>query len=60
MKDPKNPAQSEKQSGSYAGRPDQGLTRNTGAGAGGATEFGGGNKNHPARVKGKPGAGQKM
>lgn len=56
----KNPAKSEKHSGSYAGRPDQDITRNTGAGAGGATEFGGGNKNHPARVKGKPGAGTKM
>ena len=54
---PTNPAKSEKvkSSTSYTGRPDQQITRNTGAGAGGATEWGGGNKNHPSRVKGKPG-----
>jgi len=55
--DPANSAKSEqvKSKPSYAGRPDQQITRNTGAGAGGATEWGGGNKNHPSRVKGKPG-----
>jgi hypothetical protein len=38
----------------YAGRPDQDVTRNTGAGAGGATEYGGGNKNHPSRINSRP------
>jgi hypothetical protein len=38
----------------YAGRADQDVTKNTGTGAGGATEYGGGNKNHPSRIAGKP------
>ena len=49
-----NPAKSEHPQESYAGRPDQGLTKNLGTGAGGATEWGGGSKNHPAK-KIKPG-----
>jgi hypothetical protein len=49
-----NPAHSLKQRGSYAGRPDQDIKHTTGAGAGGATEWGGGNKNHPSRIAGKP------
>ena len=49
-----NPAHSLKQRGSYAGRPDQDIKRTTGPGAGGATEWGGGNKNHPSRIAGKP------
>ncbi len=40
---------------SYAGRPDQDVTENTGAGAGGATEWaGGGTNRHPSRVQGRP------
>jgi hypothetical protein len=50
-----NPAKSEQQKDSYTGRSDQDVTKNTGTGAGGATEYGGGNKNHPSRVSGKPG-----
>jgi hypothetical protein len=49
-----NPAHNLKQKDSYAGRPDQGVKRTTGPGAGGATEWGGGNKNHPSRIAGKP------
>jgi hypothetical protein len=49
-----NPAHNLKQKGSYAGRPDQGVKQTTGPGAGGATEWGGGNKNHPSRIAGKP------
>jgi hypothetical protein len=51
-----NPALSEEPKDAYAGRADQDVTRNTGTGAGGATEYGGGNKNHPSRVSGKPGS----
>ena len=54
-----NPAVSEQEKDSYAGRPDQDVTANTGAGAGGATEFGGGNKNHPSRIASSTQAGQK-
>ena len=54
-----NPAFSEQEKDSYAGRPDQDVTANTGAGAGGATEFGGGNKNHPSRIASSTQAGQK-
>ena len=39
---------------SFAGRPDQDVKHTLGPGAGGATEWGGGNKNHPSRIKGKP------
>jgi hypothetical protein len=39
---------------SHAGRADQDVTENTGTGAGGATEYGGGNKYHPSRIAGKP------
>jgi len=49
-----NPAHNLKQKGSYAGRPDQDVKQTTGPGAGGATEWGGGNKNHPSRIAGKP------
>jgi hypothetical protein len=53
--DATNPGKSEHPKDAYTGRPDQGLTRNLGPGAGGATEWGGGNKNHPAkRVKPGP------
>ena len=38
----------------HTGRADQDVTANTGTGAGGATEYGGGNKNHPSRVNSKP------
>ena len=38
----------------HTGRSDQDVTANTGTGAGGATEYGGGNKNHPSRIAGKP------
>ena len=54
-----NPAFSEHEKDSYAGRPDQDITANTGAGAGGATEYGGGNKNHPSRVASSTQAGQR-
>ncbi len=43
----------------HAGRPDQDVTANTGTGAGGATEYGGGNKNHPSRIASSSPAGQK-
>lgn len=49
-----NPALSEQPRDSYAGRADQDVTNNTGTGAGGATEWGGGVKNHPSRISGKP------
>jgi hypothetical protein len=49
-----NPALSEAPKDAYTGRSDQDVTKNTGAGAGGATEYGGGNKNHPSRIAGKP------
>lgn len=52
--DESNPAFSEQPKDAYTGRPDQGVTANTGTGAGGATEWGGGNKNHPSRIAGKP------
>ena len=42
-----------------SGRPDQGITKNTGAGAGGATQTGGGIKNHPSRIASSTQAGQK-
>jgi hypothetical protein len=42
-----------------SGRPDQGQTKNAGAGAGGATQTGGGNKNHPSRIASSTPAGQK-
>jgi hypothetical protein len=54
-----NPAFNEQEKDAYAGRPDQDVTQNTGAGAGGATEFGGGNKNHPSRIASSTQAGQK-
>jgi len=55
-----DPARSEQPPGdSHAGRADQDVTKNTGAGAGGATEFGGGNKNHPSRIASSSTAGQK-
>lgn len=55
-----NPALSEQPpSDSHAGRADQDVTKNTGAGAGGATEYGGGNKNHPSRIASSTQAGQK-
>jgi hypothetical protein len=44
-----NPAYNEQPKDAYTGRPDQGVTANTGPGAGGATQWGGGNKNHPSR-----------
>jgi hypothetical protein len=49
-----NPAHNLDEQGSYAGKPDQEIKKTTGTGAGGATEWGGGNKNHPSRIKGKP------
>ncbi|CAN5719245.1 hypothetical protein BH24CHL5_BH24CHL5_02670 [soil metagenome] len=52
-----NPAFSDQPKDAYAGRPDQGVTKNTGPGAGGATEWGGGNANHPSRIAGKPPGG---
>jgi hypothetical protein len=52
--DEKNPAHNLDEKQAYAGRPDQGVKKTTGAGAGGATEWGGGNKNHPSRIAGKP------
>lgn len=52
-----NPAHSLAPKDAYTGRPDQGITGNTGPGAGGATEWGGGNKNHPSRISGKPPGG---
>ena len=57
--DQNNPAFSEQEKDSYAGRSDQDITANTGAGAGGATEFGGGNKNHPSRIASSTQAGQR-
>lgn len=42
---------------SHAGRPDQDVKDTLGAGAGGATEWGGGNKNHPSRIKSRPPGG---
>lgn len=54
-----DPALGDRPTDAHAGRPDQGITANTGPGAGGATEWGGGNKEHPSRVVGKPGAGQR-
>jgi hypothetical protein len=55
-----NPALSEQPpKDSYAGRADQDVTKNTGTGAGGATEYGGGNKNHPSRIASSTPAGQK-
>ena len=56
--DSNNPALSEQPKKSYSGRPDQGVKKNTGPGAGGATEWGKGVKNHPSRVNSRPpGAG---
>ncbi|HWH23606.1 MAG TPA: hypothetical protein VNW68_01810 [Candidatus Limnocylindria bacterium] len=52
--DDANPARNLKHKKSYAGRPDQEIKKTTGTGAGGATEWGGGNKNHPSRIAGKP------
>jgi hypothetical protein len=49
-----NPAVSEGTKDAYTGKSDQDVTRNTGTGSGGATEYGGGNKNHPSRIAGKP------
>ena len=42
---------------SHAGRPDQDVKNTLGPGAGGATEWGGGNKNHPSRIKSRPPGG---
>jgi hypothetical protein len=44
---------------SVAGRPDQDVTHNLSTGSGGATEHGGGNKNHPSRIASSTPAGQK-
>ena len=44
-----NPAHGGDDKGAYAGRPDQGIKHTIGPGAGGATEWGGGNKNNPVR-----------
>ena len=52
-----NPAASENPKMSYSGRPDQGVKKNTGTGAGGATEWGKGVKNHPSRINSKPPGG---
>ncbi|MDP8905010.1 MAG: hypothetical protein M3N29_06810 [Chloroflexota bacterium] len=52
--DDKNPARNLDQKGAYAGKPHQEVKRTVGTGAGGATEWGGGNKNHPSRVKSRP------
>ncbi len=49
-----NPAHSQDPKDAYTGRPDQEIRKTTGPGAGGATEWGGGNKNHPSRIAGKP------
>ena len=50
-----DPARSEQPpTDSYAGRADQDVTSNTGTGAGGATEYGGGIKHHPSRVNSRP------
>ena len=54
--DSAKPARSEEKD-SHAGRPDQDVKQTTGTGAGGATEWGGGNKNHPSRIAGKPPGG---
>jgi hypothetical protein len=54
-----NPALSEQEKDSYAGRADQDVTKNIGTGAGGATEYGGGNKNHPSRIARTPQGGQR-
>lgn len=50
----KNPAHNLDEQSAYAGRPDQQIKKTTGTGAGGATDWGGGNKNHPSRIAGKP------
>jgi hypothetical protein len=42
---------------SFAGRPDQDVKNTLGPGAGGATEWGGGNKNHPSRIRSRPPGG---
>lgn len=55
----KHDQKDERPKDAQAGRPDQDVTKNTGAGAGGATEFGGGNKNHPSRIASSTPAGQK-
>lgn len=52
--DKNNPAKSQHPKDAYTGRPDQGLSHNLGTGAGGATQWGGGSKNHPAKTI-KPG-----
>jgi len=52
-----NPAHGMDDKGAYAGRPDQEIKHTTGTGAGGATEWGGGNKNNPARISGRPPGG---
>ena len=49
-----NPALSDQPKDAYTGRPDQGVTDNTGPGAGGATQWGGGSGKHPSRIAGKP------
>lgn len=53
----KNPAHNLDEQGAYAGKPDQEVKKTTGTGAGGATEWGGGNKNHPSRITGRPPGG---
>jgi hypothetical protein len=45
-----NPAHNLDQQGPYAGRPDQDIKKTLGRGAGGATEWGGGNKRNPVRA----------
>ena len=50
----KNPAHNLDEQGAYAGKPNQEIKKTTGTGAGGATEWGGGNKNHPSRIAGRP------
>jgi hypothetical protein len=44
-----NPAHGSDDKEAYAGRPDQDIKHTLGPGAGGATEWGGGNKNSPVR-----------
>jgi hypothetical protein len=54
IQEEKNPALNLDERGAYAGKPDQEVKKTTGTGAGGATEWGGGNKNHPSRIVSRP------
>ena len=49
-----NPAFGIDDAGAYAGRPNQGVQHTTGPGAGGATQWGKGMKDHPSRRAGHP------